>query len=637
MSSRILITAPSSLGRWAHAGSSSSWVYLGTDLSRRASAERALGAERRLEIGPRLTQAMSALRQPFLDLIASIGAEQTDPLGWWSSRFSWKMWTTSDLFLLICCLCVARDLACETRKSGGSLVIVVEDRWLLRQIQEILAAGPELAGSPGAPQVRGRIGLAGEKTRLVFLGAARRARWLWTTLRNHWRQRALWPREGWAAPERPAAAICSYPLRSSMTGRNGWEDHHLPGLDRLLSEEGWRVMRFTPPDCPGFEKDLAARASSFRPLVLFATPRRVWRSLLALWRPRWPADPKVGELSVGWLLRREWWLDVGRSSFCGFRLFYETLDALLSRGSWGPVIFSYENQPWEKLTVLAARRHGASTCGIQTAILSPDYLPYALGKEEETRIPLPDSVLTSGPYARRVLAEGGMPSERLQICGAIRYQALVKAATNLKSVPGTISGTVPGTALRSRVLVVLPIHPPVCEDLLEAIRRAFPDGGKADGLELTVRPHPLYAAGAARLRFPARVLPSSFRDIGEALADCGLVLFAGSTVGFEAMAQGVPALRYRPETTLDVDLDVYGDAVPLCGERDLREALLGLIRRGPPLGWEERTRERVLQLFAPFNARGVREAFGRGKITNLSGFLPDDQLEPDAAGQRQGP
>lgn len=644
MGSGILISDLRSLGR-QHSDPSTPWVYLGTRLRQREAAERLLGADTRIGVGPRLTAAMTALRQPFLDLVAAIGAEQADRLGWWSSRLSWRMWTTSDLFLLTCYLAVARDLACETRKNSGCLVVVVEDRWLLRQIREIVCTRTTVPDTDvGGPELLGETNLTGEKVRLLLLGAARRFWWLWRTVRDHLRQRSVWPAEEWAPPEHPTAAICSYPLRSSIEGASSsrdWEDHHLPGLDRILQAEGWQVMRFTPPDCPGFEKELAARASYFRPLILFASPRRIWRSLWAFWRPRWPGSPMIGDLTVGWLLRREWWLDVGRSSFCNFRLFYETLDALLSRGAWGWVVSSYENQPWEKMIALAAARHGVRICGIQTAILSPDYLPYVLGRGELRWMPLPDFILTSGPYAQEVLAEGGTPPDRLRMCGAIRYQPLVEAASaTLRDTqcPIPAGGGTPArkenASCAARVLIVLPIYLPMCDDLLEAVRRAFPDGGASEGIEFLIRPHPLSPIDPSRVGFPARVLPSSFQDTREALRGCGVVLFAGSTVGFEAMALGLAALRYRPETTLDVDSDVYADAVSLCGERGLRESLLGLVRRGPAPGWGEQAAGRALQLFAPFNASVVRETFRRGKIENLNGLPLDDQLEPDTAGQR---
>ena len=154
MAYQVLITDPRTLSRGTPPDPSP-WVYLGTDLEQRARAGRILGEKRRVEIGGRLSAAMTALRRPFQDLIAEIGAGQEDTLGWWSSRLSWRMWTTSDLFLLTCYSSVARDLIRETESSGGKLVIVVEDPWLLKQMG-------------------GKAGLATQRMVLALLGIARR-------------------------------------------------------------------------------------------------------------------------------------------------------------------------------------------------------------------------------------------------------------------------------------------------------------------------------------------------------------------------------------------------------------------------------------------------------------------------------
>ncbi len=547
----------------------------------REAADRLLGKENRLEVSDRLAATTEKLRRPFLDLMARIGALQPDPISWWSTRLSWRIWTASDLFLLICHLAIARDLIRESREQGFPLRIVANDPWLRLQLLE------DHSGADASP-----LSLPLLELSLGAVGLLRRIGWLLKTVRHAAAQRLLWPGGGWPGPGRPAVGICSYPLRSSLGTSDGWEDHHLPGLDRLLQESGYQVVRFTPPDCAGFERELARRSSYFRPLILFATPSGIWRSFTARWRPRWPGDLSVRGIPIRRLLDREAWLERSRASLCGFRLFYETADRLLSSGSWRWVVTSYENQPWEKMLALAARRHGVRVAGIQTALLSRDYLPYRLGRGEAERMPLPDVLCASGPYAQEVLAQEDDPPRRIRLCGAIRYRQLPQRVRG----PAEIS-----PPSLHKILVALPIHPPVREDLLAALRAAFPDGGAAHGLSFQIRPHPLSPLDPSRLQWPARLLPSTFHDIEKALSSSGLILFAGSTVGFEAMARHRAVLRYRPALSLDVDSDVYGEGVPSCSERDLRDSLLRLVREGPGPRWEERCRAEVLKLFAPFD------------------------------------
>lgn len=556
------------------------WVYLGARLDSRNEADRILGAVNRLPLADLLADAQARLRRPFLDLVADVGEAQTDPLGWWSSRLSWKLWAASDLLLLICFMSIARDLERSGKEKGTPLLIVVEDPWLLAQ----------MTGSEPAA-------LGFEKLRLSGLGLLRRIWWLAKTLPAVLRQRNRRP-AGKSNGFRPAAAICSFPLRSGAGKAESWRDLHLPGLEELLAENGWEVLRFAPAGCPaGFEEEMSARNPRFRSLAAYASPASIWRSVTATWRPVLPAGLRIDGMSVGRLLEREGRLDAARAAQCGHRFFYETLNALLAQERLSWIATCYENQPWEKLLALAARKHGVRVAGIQTAIISRDYHSYFFGSGDVKRMPLPDVLCASGPYAQELLsAEQGPP---VLLWGAIRYQELAKRVS---------AAPEPSPPPRNRVLVVLPIHPPMCEDLLDGLRRAFPDGGTADSLTFTVRPHPLYPVDPARWGFkPAE--QSSFQDAQKAQEESGLILFVGSTVGFEGMSRFRPVLRYRPELTLDPDAEAYGPAVPACDAHGLREALLKLVKEGPPAGWEGTCRATVLKLFAPFNSSAPSETF----------------------------
>ena len=565
------------------------WLYLGKDVKRTRRVEWMLGKEHRWECGEKLHQAAANLRQPFLDFVADIGAQQRDQLSWWSSRFSWKMWTASDLFLLICFLSVAQEIIQEAISRKIGLLLVVEDCWLAHQLEE------NLAGLHANVHFAHVGWLGREKSRAIVLGIARRAWWLWTMLRNYIRQRWVWPGETPDPPSGPTVAIYSYPLLSSLQNSRGWHDPQLPGLDRILQELGYEVIRFSPPDCVGFEAELAMRRAYFRPLILWATVGGIWRSLRAFWWPRWPGHPSVNGLPVQRLVEREWWMEIGRSSLCSFRMFYECLRGMLRRGEWRWIAIPYENQPWEKMIVLSAQESGIRVVGIQNAILSRYYLPYFLGAGEAERMPLPDIICVSGPYAYRVLIEGGNPPERLHLCGSIRYPHVNGSSPQkLTSAP------------RSEILVILPIDPYMCEHLLAAIRAAFPTGGVEEGLRFHIRPHPMLPVRSEHIGFPAKIIPSDFHDLTAALRACGLVIFYGSTVGFEALAVRRAVLRYRCELLLDVD-EVYDDVVPVCSDDDFRDAVLTLVRDRRHARSADSPQEIVPPLFASFDRRKLED------------------------------
>jgi hypothetical protein len=284
-------------------------------------------------------------------------------------------------------------------------------------------------------------------------------------------------------------------------------------------------------------------------------------------------------------------------------MFYECLDRMLAQGEWRWLISFYENQPWEKLAALCAKAHGVRTVSVQTAILSRYYLSYFLGAGEAARMPLPDIICTSGPAMQALLIEGGTPPDRLRLCGSIRY--------NTPWAQGAASEPLP-PAPRAEILVALPIDTTLAAHLLRAIRESFPHGGQAEGVRFSIKPHPMCPIDGRRVGFSASVIDSSFTNLAEAFQRCGLVLFVGSTVGFEALAAGRAALRYRAKLLLDVD-EVYGESVPICNDETLRDAVLRLVHDGPALPSSAAIHSLIAQPFAPFDGERMRAVFRVGQ------------------------
>jgi len=184
-----------------------------------------LGAAGEYLFDEKLRETAEELRQPFLDFVAEMGRCQKDPIRWWSRRFSWKVWSASDLFLLICYLVVAERCIEEANRRGLSLAVLVEDPWLLRQIKENLkSTHPDIPVEEWNPLT--------ECARCTFLGMTRRAWWLFRTLRGLRRQRRLWPHVSPPVAGTQAVGIFSYASKSAFELPGLWQDSHLPKLDR---------------------------------------------------------------------------------------------------------------------------------------------------------------------------------------------------------------------------------------------------------------------------------------------------------------------------------------------------------------------------------------------------------------------
>lgn len=562
MASTRFIVVPASAATPAagRADRATRWVYLGTDLGQRARWAATLGVETALQLGDRLHVVMERLRQPFLDFIATLGAAQPDVEGWWASALSWKVCGASDLFLLASYAHVVDVLRSES--SGSLLLIVVEDPWLYRQLQSTHASTPGVVFAGG-------VRLWPARVRAATLGAAKRAVWAGRLLRSRVVQR--WHSGRHEPPPGADVAIYSFPLDRYFRGAADCMDPFLGEIDRILERAGYTIERFSPPDAVGFEKAVGARRRFFSPLVLELRLRMLVVALFRCWRPCWPKSSAIEGVPVDWLLRREWWRDLAGARFFLTAVFLQCMRGFLNRRAIRLIVYPYENQPWEKMIVLAARERGAKVLGYQHGGGMPHLmLSYFHGAGEADAEPLPDLILTSGRHAHRVLADGGTPPSRLVLGGSWRFPALAEDASRVEL-------DAHDEDFFSRILVALPLTTVLFEHLLAAIVYAFPDGGRAEGLQLVFKPHPGLPLRLERLPFRAEIVAGTFR---EAMARCATVLYTASSVGMEALIAGRRVLRYRSDLFVNMD---HGDAVPeaelpTCDDRSLRQAVLDTVR-----------------------------------------------------------
>jgi hypothetical protein len=541
------------------------WIYLGKDLAKREVLGQLLGEKSLLPLGDRLHTIAERLRQPFLDFIAELGKIQKDQLGWWSSACSWKDSTASDLFLLVCYEHLVDHLVQEREGVESPLFIVVEDPWLFRQLQDCHAQTPGV-------QFQGTCALWLLCVKAAARGFAARGIWTWRLLRNYLKQRWYW---AWRTNQEIAEsdiALYSHPRRHSISNLDcGWNDPYFGDLDLLLNDAGYSVCRFSHPEVGGFERALARRSSYFRPLILYATPSCFLRALAASWRFLRPVAPVICGRPIQWLVLREWWQGSSTASPLSCRFFFECMVRLLETCRLKLVIYFYENQPWEKMLVLAARAHGVATLGYQHGGgLSRFMLSFFPGRGEAEWAPVPDLLMTSGPYSHELLASGGIPRERLVMGGSLRYRHW---GNDGNSVP------LPPPASRVRVLVALPIEPVLAQHLVLALKRAFPDGGQSEGLAFVIQPHPMRRPDVLELfGWRATILSGTFE---EAISSCSIVIYSGTSVGLEALMMGRRVIRYRSELLPNIDrTDFLTEEMVDGGDYDLRERLLSMLHEG---------------------------------------------------------
>jgi len=571
--------------RLGPADAAGGWIYLGKDAQARERSTSSLGRPP-LPLKGLLHEDARRLRTPYLDLIAREGAPLGKDPRWWAGTLSWKFPAVSDLLLLTSYVSLCRRLADDPGLLGAAdLTVVVEDPWALRQIEEALR-DREDAEFPERPS----LGAAAART--FILGLARRVKWFGRMLRTWTAQRRSWAGAR-GRPPQEGVVIYSHLSARFLEGETGWVDPFLSGLEEELREAGAGTVRVTYPDTTGFEAELAKRKAYVVPLILHASLGDILRSLFAV-PPRIRRAERVADVPIGILLRREWWHDFSRAGRCAFMLLHACARGFMRTGDWKALVFPWENQPQERMLLLAAQEAGVRTMGYQHTTVPSFQLPFFLGKGESAYAPLPDLILTSGEQPLEALAEGGIPRQRLRVGGTRRYRHFLENDTSALKKTG------------KDVLLMLPIDRFQSRPLLAALRRAFPGGG--EGFDFLLRAHPSDPIDPASVGFP---VADGGGPMGEALARCGAAVFTGSTAGLDALLAGHPVLRYRPDSLLDFDpCDMFGeDIFPTASDADLGEKLASL-RRGDRSVPEEALRKTLRRVFSPLDRPAWIEGLG---------------------------
>jgi hypothetical protein len=148
-------------------------------------------------------------------------------------------------------------------------------------------------------------------------------------------------------------------------------------------------------------------------------------------------------------------------------------------------IYPFENQPWEKIMLLALKTTGFSikTVAYQHSSIPDLLLTYDLGKDEIETSPLPSTILASSFHNMRRLADAGFPS--VYMGGSLRYQKrdyvvhqgspaiLLLSPIDIDHTLALISYGIKKLSKQS-ILVLIKLHPDISKKKVLRYFKKFP-------------------------------------------------------------------------------------------------------------------------------------------------------------------
>ncbi len=217
----------------------------------------------------------------------------------------------------------------------------------------------------------------------------------------------------------------------------------------------------------------------------------------------------------------------------------------LKRNSVKYFLMTYENNPWEKMCIMALRQSSPQTkiLGYQHTVTPQASVNMFISAEEEKVIPQPDCVLTVGAIPKEIIERyTQISSLPLKAACALRYENLWRLAP------------LPRTRTFKILLGLEGIF-----DVYKLVNYVFEQLEGNPKYKIVLRPHPVLPVSAISPKFVKKLEDLPFVEISRdrsVIADIertDLTMYWGSTVSLESLWMGKPVIHFEMDTFLSYD------------------------------------------------------------------------------------
>ncbi|HOW35824.1 MAG TPA: hypothetical protein PL155_05360 [Candidatus Omnitrophota bacterium] len=226
-------------------------------------------------------------------------------------------------------------------------------------------------------------------------------------------------------------------------------------------------------------------------------------------------------------------------------LHYSLTRCFLKHYSVETFLMTYENNPWEKMCILAMRRDSPKTqlLTYQHVVVPQATANMFTSRLEEDVLPQADRILTAGRIPKETI-EKYRTSQKVKVeaACALRFEYL----RNIPISPRRKAG---------RIVVGLEGVPAICQ----LVNYLFEQLGDNRRFEVLIRTHPTFPweSFSSKIKYDIKSYPHFKVSHGtSAKADidwADLMIYWGSTVALEALSAGKPVIHFDMATVLDFD------------------------------------------------------------------------------------
>ena len=514
------------------------WSFMGVDPCLRERIISRLGSENRYCYAKELQNTCIEQKTPFLDWMAKIGKKQDKAL-WWATNIAYKSPYTSDLFLNYCYLVLIQKWI---EQDIEHRVIVIENWWLLKAC---------LGNFDGNSSVNIIASTNYFITSWIKHNAYSYGRLCFFLLRSFrmWivnKVYALKYHKQITGILRSTIDVltCTWIEHRSFKSKDDkFSDPYLGTLNDYYKKMGLKVVTITLPVFTIKLLKKAYRCGEIIPSIYFTKLSDILRSFFkALFLKHNKKIPNSNELDLTSIVKYEMISEKG--NVCHAYLHYRTCLRLFKINSMSPLVLLYpfENQPWDKMMVLAQKHAAAKfkSVGCHNIGVPYFYMNFFLGYGEDVVCPLPNIIASNGLYWEKVLRDAGFSCE-IKNGGSLRFGA-GNGKKDLKTATTQSSRD-------AHILVLLSTSLKYSLDLMFYLLRT-----SENTKTYYVKPHP--DTPVEIIQKYTGLLPEHFQFVAGAMDEwmdkVGWAVHVGTNAAIECMMNGIKVFKYLPER-IDVD------------------------------------------------------------------------------------
>lgn len=479
-----------------------------------------------------------SLDREYLDLVAGL-ARQDGSKFWWANALSEKNELLSKFYARLMTL-YAFGRWLERNPQGDCIVVC--DEGLCGPVRDLLAQGRRVSG--GGCQI-GRL--------IRFLRNI--CRYLVKLQLLFWKEfyRMNQSRRFLKIDDRIRSLHSVRVVKSWIDHRcyrsGSFQDAYFPNLLPYLREHKvpYVILADIIQDFRKRLKDIVTDCNNLIvPIEYFFSPVDLIKAVLAQWlyRPQLRKKVMFGALDVTELVRSELDECFFSARFFSNLLYYFKIRGLARNVDMHSFIYTFENYAWEKMCLLALKESGRhiKTIGFQHAFIAKNSFRYMLGADEIGAVPSPDRILTMGNVTKRILVSyGRWPQERLLTGCALRQSKTMDAPENI--------------CPKSRDILVA--FSMTREDSIKILEFIFAAGLDQYPQTVYLRFHPQTPVEevlkSVSFKLPSNFVISTAASLNEDIKRAGVVLYTFTTVGLEALLNGLPVIYLDVNKPMDLD------------------------------------------------------------------------------------